>query len=186
MGSAAIPAASAASGSPARQGYLNMTGTVFDTLLVCTVTGLCICASGVLGAADSAGAPVNGAALTALAFETVLGPAGGLLVSGCVILFAFSTILGWAYYGETALAYLTGGRGLLPYRLLYALAAWWGASESLEVVWGLSDIFNALMAVPNLISLLLLSGTVRRELVAFQPVIRRERRARLRKYRRNV
>ena len=186
MGSAAIPAASAASGSPARQGYLNMTGTVFDTLLVCTVTGLCICASGVLGAVDSAGAPVNGAALTALAFETVLGPAGGLLVSGCVILFAFSTILGWAYYGETALAYLTGGRGLLPYRLLYALAAWWGASESLEVVWGLSDIFNALMAVPNLISLLLLSGTVRRDLAAFQPVIRRERRARLRKYRRNV
>ena len=65
--------------------------------------------------------------------------------------------------GETALAYLTGGRGLLPYRLLYALAAWWGASESLEVVWGLSDIFNALMAAPNLLSLLLLSGVLVRE-----------------------
>ena len=174
MGSAAIPAASAGD-CPARQGYLNMTGTVLDTMVICTVTGLCICVSGVLGTADAAGAPVNGAALTALAFETVLGPMGGLAVDLSVALFALSTILGWVYCGETALAYLTGGRGLLPYRLLYALAAWWGASESLEVVWGLSDIFNALMAVPNLLSLLLLSGAVSRELAAFQPVIRRER-----------
>ena len=176
MGSAAIPAASAASSSPARQGYLNMTGTVVDTLVVCTVTGLCICASGVLGATDASGAPINGAALTSLAFQTVLGPLGGLLVDVCIALFAFSTILGWAYYGETALAYLTGGRGLLPYRLVYALAAYIGAVESLELVWNLSDIFNALMAVPNLVCLLLLSGTAARELRAFQPVIRRERR----------
>ena len=176
MGSAAIPAASAASSSPARQGYLNMTGTVVDTLVVCTVTGLCICASGVLGATDASGAPINGAALTSLAFQTVLGPLGGLLVDVCIALFAFSTILGWAYYGETALAYLTGGRGLLPYRLVYALAAYIGAVESLELVWNLSDIFNALMALPNLVCLLLLSGTAARELRAFQPVIRRERR----------
>ena len=176
MGSAAISAASAASSSPARQGYLNMTGTVVDTLVVCTVTGLCICASGVLGATDASGAPINGAALTSLAFQTVLGPLGGLLVDVCIALFAFSTILGWAYYGETALAYLTGGRGLLPYRLVYALAAYIGAVESLELVWNLSDIFNALMAVPNLVCLLLLSGTAARELRAFQPVIRRERR----------
>ena len=176
MGSAAIPAASAASSSPARQGYLNMTGTVVDTLVVCTVTGLCICASGVLGATDASGAPINGAALTSLAFQTVLGPLGGLLVDVCIALFAFSTILGWAYYGETALAYLTGGRGLLPYRLVYALAAYIGAVESLELVWNLSDIFNALMAVPNLVCLLLLSGTAARELRAFQPVICRERR----------
>ena len=176
MGSAAIPAASAATDSPARQGYVNMTGVFFDTTVICTVTGLCICASGVLGTADAAGAPVNGAALTALAFETVLGPLGGLLVDVCIALFAFSTILDWAYYGETALAYLTGGRGLLPYRLVYALAAYIGAVESLELVWNLSDIFNALMALPNLVCLLLLSGTAARELRAFQPVIRRERR----------
>ena len=185
MGSAAIPAA-AAGGSPARQGYLSMTGTVADTLVVCTVTGLVICVSGVLGSADASGAAVNGAALTALAFETVLGPLGGLTVDVCVVLFAFSTILGWAYCGESALAYLTGGRGLLPYRLLYAMAAWWGAAASLETVWDLSDIFNALMAVPNLLSLLLLSGTVRRELDAFQPVIRRERAARRGNHRRKV
>ena len=177
MGSAAIPAASAAASSPARQGYLNMAGVVFDTLVICTVTGLCICVSGVLGIEDASGAPVNGAALTSLAFQTVLGPLGGTLVDVSIVLFAFSTILGWEYCGETAFAYLTGERGVLFYRVVFALAAYAGAVQSLELVWNLSDIFNALMAVPNLVSLLLLSGTTVRELAAFQPVIRRERRA---------
>ena len=176
MGSAAIPAASAATDSPARQGYVNMTGVFFDTTVICTVTGLCICASGVLGTADAAGAPVNGAALTALAFETVLGPLGGLLVDLGIVLFAFSTILGWAFSGEKAFEYLLGRRAVPLYRVLFALAAFLGATQSLEVVWDLSDIFNALMAVPNLISLLLLSGTAARELAAFQPVVRREAR----------
>ena len=178
MGSAAIPAAS---DSPARQGYVNMTGVVFDTTVICTVTGLCICASGVLGTADASGAPVNGTALTALAFETVLGPVGGLLVNLGIVLFAFSTILGWEFYGERAFAYLFGGRAIPLYRILFALAAFFGAAQSLEVVWDLSDIFNALMAVPNLISLLLLSGTAARELESFQPVIRRARRSRRRR-----
>lgn len=178
MGSAAIPAASAATDSPARQGYVNMTGVFFDTTVICTVTGLCICASGVLGAVDAAGAPVNGAALTALAFETVLGPLGGLLVDLGIVLFAFSTILGWAFSGEKAFEYLLGRRAVPLYRVLFALAAFLGATQSLEVVWDLSDIFNALMAIPNLISLLLLSGTAARELAAFQPVVRRERRGR--------
>ena len=170
MGSAAIPAASAASDSPARQGYVNMTGVVFDTTVICTVTGLCICASGVLGTTDASGAPVNGAALTALAFETVLGRPGSLLVSLGIVLFAFS--------GEQAFLYLTRGRGAAVYRLLYALTAFLGAVQSLEVVWNLSDICNALMAVPNLISLLLLSGAAARELESFQPVIRSSRRRR--------
>lgn len=159
MGSAAIPAASAATDSPARQGYVNMTGVFFDTTVICTVTGLCICASGVLGTADASGAQVNGVALTALAFKTVLGPLGGLLVSLGIVLFAFSTILGWEFCGETAFAFLFGRRAIPLYRILFALAAFLGATQSLEVVWNLSDIFNALMAVPNLISLLLLSGT---------------------------
>ena len=156
MGSAAIPAASAATDSPARQGYVNMTGVFFDTTVICTVTGLCICASGVLGTADASGAQVNGVALTALAFKTVLGPLGGLLVSLGIVLFAFSTILGWEFCGETAFAFLFGRRAIPLYRILFALAAFLGATQSLEVVWNLSDIFNALMAVPNLISLLLL------------------------------
>ena len=181
MGSAAIPAASAATDSPARQGYVNMTGVFFDTTVICTVTGMCICASGVLGTADASGAPVNGTALTALAFETVLGPVGGLLVNLGIVLFAFSTILGWEFYGERAFAYLFGGRAIPLYRILFALAAFFGAAQSLEVVWDLSDIFNALMAVPNLISLLLLSGTAARELESFQPVIRRARRSRRRR-----
>ena len=178
MGSAAIPAASAVTDSPARQGYVSMTGVFFDTTVICTVTGLCICASGVLGTADASGAPVNGTALTALAFETVLGPFGALLVNLGIVLFAFSTILGWEFYGERAFAYLFGGRAIPLYRILFALAAFFGAAQSLEVVWDLSDIFNALMAVPNLISLLLLSGTAARELESFQPVIRREARRR--------
>ena len=147
MGSAAIPAASAATDSPARQGYVNMTGVFFDTTVICTVTGLCICASGVLGTADASGGQVNGVALTALAFKTVLG----------LVLFAFSTILGWEFCGETAFAFLFGRRAIPLYRILFALAAFLGATQSLEVVWNLSDIFNALMAVPNLISLLFLS-----------------------------
>ena len=175
MGSAAIPAASAATDSPARQGYVNMTGVFFDTTVICTVTGLCICASGVLGTADASGAPVNGAALTALAFETVLGPLGGLLVDLGIVLFAFSTILGWEFSGEKAFEYLLGRRAVFLYRVLFALAAFLGATQRLEVVWDLSDIFNALMAIPNLISLLLLSGTAAKELAAFRPVIRRER-----------
>ena len=181
MGSAAIPAASAATDSPARQGYVNMTGVFFDTTVICTVTGLCICASGVLGTADASGAQVNGVALTALAFKTVLGPLGGLLVSLGIVLFAFSTILGWEFCGETAFAFLFGRRAIPLYRILFALAAFLGATQSLEVVWNLSDIFNALMAVPNLISLLLLSGTAARELEAFQPEIRRGRRLRQRR-----
>ena len=88
-------------------------------------------------------------------------------------MFAFSTILGWEFCGETAFAFLFGRRAIPLYRILFALAAFLGATQSLEVVWNLSDIFNALMAVPNLISLLLLSGTAARELEAFQPEIRR-------------
>ena len=124
---------------------------------------------------------MNGTALTALAFETVLGPFGALLVNLGIVLFAFSTILGWEFYGERAFAYLFGGRAIPLYRILFALAAFFGAAQSLEVVWDLSDIFNALMAVPNLISLLLLSGTAARELESFQPVIRRARRSRRRR-----
>ena len=96
-------------------------------------------------------------------------------------LFAFSTILGWEFCGETAFAFLFGRRAIPLYRILFALAAFLGATQSLEVVWNLSDIFNALMAVPNLISLLFLSGTAARELEAFQPEIRRGRRLRQRR-----
>ena len=162
LGSAAIAAAAAETDSPVRQGYIGMTGVFFDTIVICTVTGLAICCTGVLGAVDASGAPVDGAALTMLAFQSVLGPWGAWFLSGSVVLFAFSTILGWEYQGEQAFAYLSGGRGVGLYRLLFALAALLGAQARLEAVFLFSDICNALMCIPNLLCLLLLSGAVAR------------------------
>lgn len=163
MGSAAISAASAATDSPARQGYLNMTATVFDTMLVCTVTGLAIYCSGVL---ESSGH--NGAALTIAAFETVLGPAGAGVVAVCVALFAFSTILGWEYLGEKAFEFLLGTRLVGLYRGTFVLLCLLGAVAKLELVFAVSDLFNALMVLPNLMCLLLCSGTVARELQVYE------------------
>lgn len=176
MGSAGISAASAATRSPARQGYIGMTGAFFDTCVVCTVTGLAICCSGALGTLDGAGRAVDGAALTILAFRSALGPAGGALVSVSIVLFAFTSILGGAYQGEKAFEYLFGTRYIPLYRLAFALAAAWGAAAELEAVFRFSDICNALMCLPNLVCLLLLSGTAARELENFQPEVRRKRR----------
>ena len=176
MGSAAITAASAG-GSPALQGYIHMTGVFFDTMVVCTVTGLAICCSGVLGAADPAtGLPAEGAALTILAFETVLGPAGRVFLAVSIALFAFSSMLGWACQGETALAYLAGRRAVPLYRCLFAAAAWAGAFLDVEEAFGLSDLCNCLMALPNLACLLLLSGAAAREMESFQPEFHRNSR----------
>ena len=102
MGSAAITAAAATTDNPVRQGYINMTGTFWDTIVVCTITGLAIASSGVLGMVDEAGELVKGSDLTIAAFKTVLGVPGGWLVSVGITLFAFSTILGWEYHGEKA------------------------------------------------------------------------------------
>lgn len=163
MGSAAISAACAATDSPVRQGYLNMTATVLDTMVVCTVTGLAICCSGVLE-----GTVHSGAALTIAAFETVLGPAGAAVVAVCVALFAFSTILGWEYLGEKAFEFLLGTRLVSLYRILFVLLCLLGAGAELELVFAVSDLFNALMVLPNLICLLLCSGTVARELLSYE------------------
>ena len=166
LGSAGIAAASADTASPIRQGYISMTGPFFDTIVVCTVTGLAICCSGVLGAVDPAGIPINGAALTILAFETVLGPLGSRFIAVSIVLFAFSTILGWEYQGEQAFSYLTRGRGRPAYRLMYVLAALWGAEQQLDTVYLFSDLCNALMCFPNLMCVLRLSGEVIRDMRA--------------------
>ena len=158
LGSAGIAAASADTADPVRQGYISMTGAFFDTLVICTVTGLAICCSGVLGTVDAAGHPVDGGALTILAFRTVLGDGAARWIAVSIVLFAFSTILGWEYQGETAFSYLTGDRGRMVYRLLYVLAALWGASARLETVYLFADLCNALMCVPNLLSLWVLHG----------------------------
>ena len=176
MGSAAITAASATTDSPARQAYINMTGTFWDTIVVCTITGLCIASSGVLGMTDAQGNLIEGSALTIEAFKTVLGPAGGWMVTIGIALFAFSTILGWEYHGEKALEYLAGTHKYnMAYRIVFSAAAFIGATTTLSIAWKFSDIANALMAIPNLICMLALSGELAKDVEAFQEVLRRER-----------
>jgi len=164
LGSTGIAAAAADTNSPVRQGYISMTGPFFDTIVVCTVTGLAICCSGALGAVDSVGNPVNGAALTILAFETVLGPFGSHFIAVSIVLFAFSTILGWEYQGEQAFCYLTKGHGRPVYRLVYVLAVFWGAGQQLDTVYLFSDLCNALMCLPNLVCVLVMHKEVVHEM----------------------
>jgi AGCS family alanine or glycine:cation symporter len=176
MGSAAITAAAARTDTPVGQGYINMTGTFWDTIVVCSITGLCIASSGVLGTVDASGELVTGAALTILAFKSVLGEAGAVLVSISIALFAFSTILGWEYHGEKAFEYLFhGAKYNMVYRIVFSCVAFVGATTSLKIVWDFSDIANALMAIPNLICLLLMSGEIAKDMQAYQQVIRKEK-----------
>ncbi len=257
MGSAAITAAAAHTDHPVRQGYINMTGTFWDTIVVCTITGLCIASSGVLGSTETntAGAytvtdntvsveafsvsdgkdvsdqyvyeingneltltnsnnstivltavetsnslagtwtdasgnkyiftedgsyeydsVIKGAALTILAFETVLGRLGAILVSIGIALFAFSTILGWEYHGEKAFEYiLKSPKYNMIYRIFFSLIIYVGATTALDIVWNFSDIANALMAIPNLICLLALSGEIAKDMKDFQAVLNTER-----------
>ncbi len=155
LGSAPIAAAAAQTRHPVTQALVSMTQTFIDTLVVCTMTGLVIIVSGLWSSGET------GAKLTSSAFSHGLpGQWGHIIVAVGLILFAYSTILGWSYYGEKAVAYMTGGRGLLAYRVAFILFVGVGAMLKLELVWTLADIFNALMAFPNLIALLLLSPVV--------------------------
>lgn len=163
LGSAAITAACADTEDPVRQGLISMTGVFFDTTVICTVTGLAICCSGVLGAAEAAGIPLTGAALTIRAFETVLGPWAGWLISVSLGLFAFTSVLGCAVQMETVSGYLLGPAAKLSCRVLYGLAVWAGAVLPMETVLQLADLSNALMALPNLACLVLLSGEIAAE-----------------------
>lgn len=175
MGSAAITAAAAVTDHPVRQGYINMTGTFWDTIVVCTITGLTIASSGVLGSMDAGGELVTGSALTISAFKTVLGPVGGWLVTISIALFAFSTILGWEYHGEKAVEYIFGTHKFnMVYRIIFSLVIYVGATATLDLVWNLSDIANALMAIPNLICMLLLSGEIAKDMKDFQVILEKE------------
>lgn len=271
MGSAAITAAAATTDDPVRQGYINMTGTFWDTIVVCTITGLCIASSGVLGITDDSitgkydmvgqnvavvaqtvsdnaeanedyvcnidgdklelaykddnnvsqildltysdkdAVPtsivgtwndasgneyvfgedgsytykevVQGSALTIEAFSTAFkkindnfGVLGAWLVTIGITLFAFSTILGWEYHGEKAFEYIFNTHKFnMVYRIVFSLVVYVGATQSLQLVWNFSDIANALMAIPNLICMLVLSGTIAKEVERFQPVIDAEK-----------
>lgn len=265
MGSAAITAAAATTDAPVRQGYINMTGTFWDTIIVCTITGLCIASSGMLGQTSSTPAAsgsyvmessslcltanetrtnytvdkekntagnfiytltakdgekkgsqivltpkedalssltltgiyedgdhneytfkkdgtyeyhelLTGAALTIASFESALGTPGGWLVCIGIALFAFSTILGWEYHGEKAFEYLFKSHKYnMIYRIVFSLIVYVGATTALNIVWNFSDIANALMAIPNLICLLALSGVIARDMQKFQQTIKAEK-----------
>lgn len=275
MGSAAITAAAATTDDPVRQGYINMTGTFWDTIVVCTITGLCIASSGVLGTANDANVgkytvadnhiavtahiaddekkdvsgdytykidgtnltltykneekkteevsltynkelseevlkdnksgeenellgvwndgsgnqyvfdengeytykeAVVGASLTIAAFKTALGDVGAWLVTIGIVLFAFSTILGWEYHGEKAFEYVLNTHKFnMIYRVVFSLIVFVGATTALDLVWNLSDIANALMAIPNLICLLVMSNVIAKEVNRFQPILKAEK-----------
>ena len=162
LGSAGIAAAAAQTDQPVRQALVSMTQTFIDTLVVCTMTGLCLLATG----AWQSG--LDGAKLTQLAFQQGLpGNAGPAIVSICLAMFAFSTVIGWSYYGDRSIEYLFGSKVVPLYRILYVAAAYAGAVRSLNFVWTLSDLLNGLMALPNLVGLILLSGVIVRETRAY-------------------
>lgn len=169
LGSAPIAAAAAKTDHPSRQGYINMTGTFFDTIVVCTVTGLVIASSGVLGTLDASGSLLTGATLTIAAFQSALGVVGGWIVTIGIMLFAFSTILGWEYYGEKSLEYLVKSPVVTKiYRFVFCIIAFFGATTTIQIVWDFSDTMNGLMAIPNLICLLVLSNVIAKECFDYQ------------------
>ncbi len=155
MGSAPIAAAAAKTNEPCQQALVSMTGTFIDTIIVCSMTGLVLIVTG----SWNSGAEVS--VMTKAAFDSGLpGNWGGFVVSFGIVFFAYSTIVGWAYYGEKCLEYLLGTGAVLPYRIMYSAFVFVGACIRLDLVWSFADIMNGLMAVPNLIALLGLSGVV--------------------------
>ncbi len=162
LGSAGIAAAAAQTSVPVTQALVSMTQTFIDTIVVCSLTGFVILASGAWTGAG--GAVLNGAPLTAAGFDAALPHGiGGLVVAIGLVLFAYSTILGWGYYGEKSFEYLLGEGAVKPYRVAFCVVVFIGAILQLKLVWTVADIFNGLMAFPNLVGLLLLAGVAARE-----------------------
>ncbi|MGB4137494.1 MAG: sodium:alanine symporter family protein [Microbacterium sp.] len=165
MGSAAIAAAAAKTSHPVRQGLVSMTQTFIDTIIVVTCTGLVIITTGAWKMVDpETGEQISAALMTGEAFSHGLpGEWGHYIVTIGLVLFAGSTILGWSYYGERSLERLVGVKAVMPFRIVFSLVVFLGCTVQLGVVWAFSDMMNGLMAIPNLIGLLILSGLVARE-----------------------
>lgn len=178
LGTSSISAAAAKTDTPGRQAMISMCTVFITSCVVCTITGLVIAVSGCVGMVDANGVALNGSILTIKAFEAVI-PNGGALVTIALIPFAYSTILGWAYYGEKCVEYLFGIKATKPYRVIYTLTVLAGSALSLELAWGFANIMNGLMAFPNLIGLLFLSKVVVTESKMFEGVIRAEAAKRL-------
>ena len=153
LGSAPIAHAAAETNSPVRQGTIAMLGTFIDTLIICTMTGLVLIVTGLWNS------DLQGAAMTLQVFDNNL-PLGGSILAICIALFAFTTMLGWSYYGERCAQFLFGAKIVIPFRVLWVIGIFVGTQMSLGMVWKMSDALNGLMAIPNLIALLLLSPVV--------------------------
>ncbi len=163
LGSSVAVHASSSVREPAIQGMWGIFEVFVDTIVVCTLTALVILTSGVYVPAPGGEAVLTGVSLTAAAFGVGLGKAGSVFISVSIVFFAFATVLGWSCFGEKSVLYLFGRRAVSVYKAFFIAVAAIGAWSSMELVWGLSDTFNALMAIPNLITLLFLSGQVFRE-----------------------
>jgi len=161
LGSAPIAAAAAKVREPARQGLISMTGTFFDTIVVCLMTGTVLIMTG------SWTENLSGAYMTSYAFSTELAEVGSYIVTVGLIFFAFTTIIGWNYYGERCTEFLFGVKGILPYKIIYILIVALGAFLTLDVIWVLADIVNGLMAIPNLIALLALRKVIKTETIQY-------------------
>ena len=168
LGSAPIVAAAAKTKWPAEQGLVSMTGTFIDTIIICTMTGLSLIVTGVWCG------DLNGAAMTNAAFSMAFPAFGSILLLVGLVLFAFTTILGWNYYGERCVEYLLGVKAILPYRIGFIILVACGPFLKLEEIWVMSDIVNGLMALPNLIALVALSGVVVAETKAYQQHLKEE------------
>jgi AGCS family alanine or glycine:cation symporter len=172
LGSAPIAAAAAKTDMPARQALISMTGAFLSTV-VCTFTGLVLAVTDVLGKIGNDGLVLNGAPMTIAAFNAVI-PHGGLIVLIGSILFGYSTIIGWAYYGEKCCEYLFGIKSINYYRILFTFVVFFGVAIPLEMVWSLADIANAFMALPNLVALIALAGVVTYQTRIFLNKIKQE------------
>ena len=169
LGAAGISAACADTTDAVRQGYISMTGVFIDTIVICSLTGLAIASSGMLGQRDAQGELLNGTALMIAVVSATFGRVGEWMLTLSIALFAFATIIAWEYQGEKAFEYLMGRCHRTGwYRVGYGIAAFLGAVCSLEAVWDFSDICNGLMAVPNLLAVVMLSKGICREIRSYK------------------
>lgn len=162
MGSAPLVAAAARTKNPVRQALVSMTGTFWDTVVICLITGLTLVSTIIANPEIGDLAKDNGGTLTTLAFNQI-GTIGPIVLSFGMITFAFSTMLGWSYYGDRCIEYLFGSKLVMPYRIFYSLLAYVGATASLDVVWGLADTTNALMVIPNVIAMWMLASIISKD-----------------------
>ena len=167
MGSAPIAAAAAKTDHPVRQALVSMTGTFLDTIIVCSITGV-VLVMGLMGTGEFVKPEITGAALTTQTFNNMLPGPGGWIVTIGLIFFAYSTILGWCYYGEKCATYVFGDKFVPLYRVIYVATVMMGTVASLDLVWAAADTFNGLMSIPNLIALVLLSGVIVKETKDFK------------------